>query len=170
NIKTDAASWSLAAVHFNDLKSGWAVGFAGQLLHSTDGGATWVVQKAPVQSWLTSMAADRSKRLWIAGDDQLLVSEDGGATWRGIPVENMFVSRVFPLGGSLRALGELGILKQGGASGLEWKRDETLVPAGAHIATSLEDAAKPTTGKLPKPYRAPKAFRRTPKPFRKGFC
>jgi photosystem II stability/assembly factor-like uncharacterized protein len=94
------------------------------------------------------MAADRSKRLWIAGDDQLLFSEDGGATWRGIPVENMFVSRVFPLGGSLRALGELGILKQGGPSGLEWKRDETLVPAGAHIAASLEDAAK-TTGKLP---------------------
>ena len=147
NIKTDAASWSLAAVHFSDLKNGWAVGFAGQLLHSTDGGATWAAQKSPAESWLTSMAADHSNRLWIAGDDQLLFSADGGATWRGIPVENMFVSRVFPLGGSLRALGELGILKQGGASGLEWKRDETLVPAGSHIGNSLEDAAKPTIGK-----------------------
>jgi photosystem II stability/assembly factor-like uncharacterized protein len=149
NVKTAAASWSLAAVHFNDLKNGWAVGFAGQLLRSGDGGATWVAQKSPAQSWLTSVAADHSNRLWIAGDDQLLHSEDGGGTWHAIPVENMFVSRVFPLGGSLRALGELGILKQGGSTGLEWKRDETLVPAGAHIANSLEDAAKPTTGKLP---------------------
>jgi photosystem II stability/assembly factor-like uncharacterized protein len=148
SIKTDAASWSLAAVHFNDLKNGWAVGFAGQLLHSSDGGATWVAQKSPAQSWLTSVEMDPAKRLWIAGDDQLLVSEDGGATWRGIPVANMFVSRVFPLGGSMRALGELGILKQGGASGLEWKHDDSLVPAGAHIANSLEDAAKSTTGKL----------------------
>jgi photosystem II stability/assembly factor-like uncharacterized protein len=149
NIKTDAASWSLAAVHFNDLKNGWVVGFSGQLLHSSDGGATWVAQKSPTQSWLTSVAADRAKRLWIAGDDQLLFSEDGGATWRGIPIANMFVSRVFPLGDSLRALGELGILKQGGANGLEWKRDDKLVPAGAQIANSLEEAAKSTTGKLP---------------------
>jgi len=148
-IKTDAASWSLAAVYFSDLKNGWAVGFAGQLLHSSDGGATWVAQKSPTTSWLTSVAADHSNRLWIAGDDQLLFSADGGATWRGIPVQNMFVSRVFPLGDSLRALGELGILKQGGASGLEWKRDDKLVPAGAQIANSLEDAAKSTTGKLP---------------------
>ncbi|MGP8176187.1 MAG: WD40/YVTN/BNR-like repeat-containing protein [Terracidiphilus sp.] len=146
-IKTDAASWSLAAVHFNDLKNGWAVGFAGQLLHSSDGGTTWVAQKSPTQSWLTSVATDHANRLWIAGDDQLLLSEDSGATWRGIPVANMFVSRVFPLGGSLRALGELGILKQGGGSGLEWKHDDSLVPAGAHIANSLEDAAKATTGK-----------------------
>lgn len=146
-IKTDAASWSLAAVHFNDLKNGWAVGFAGQLLHSSDGGTTWVAQKSPTQSWLTSVATDHAKRLWIAGDDQLLLSEDGGATWRGIPVANMFVSRVFPLGDSLRALGELGILKQGGGSGLDWKHDDSLVPAGAHIANSLEDAAKSTTGK-----------------------
>jgi photosystem II stability/assembly factor-like uncharacterized protein len=148
-IKTAAASWSLAAVYFNDLKNGWAVGFAGQLLHSSDGGATWVAQKSPTQSWLTSVAVDHANHVWIAGDDQLLFSADGGATWRGIPVENMFVSRVFPLGDSLRALGELGILKQGGASGLEWKRDDKLVPAGAHIANSLEDAAKSTTGKLP---------------------
>ena len=147
-IKTSAASWSLAAVYFSDLKNGWAVGFAGQLLRSSDGGATWVAQKSPSQSWLTSVAADHSKRLWIAADDQVLYSEDG-ATWRAISVKNMFVSRVFPLGDSLRAMGELGILKQGGASGLEWKRDDTLVPAGAHIANSLEDAAKSTTGKLP---------------------
>lgn len=42
------------------------------------------------------------------------------------------------------ALGELGILKQTG-NGLQWKRDDTFVPAGAHIASSLDDGS--TKGK-----------------------
>jgi photosystem II stability/assembly factor-like uncharacterized protein len=147
-IKTDAASWSLAAVDFTDLNNGWVVGFSGQLLHSTDGGKTWAVQKNPAKSWLTSIAPDQSNRLWIAGDNQLLVSTDSGATWNSIPVVNTFVARLFPLGNSLYALGELGIFKQGGASGMEWKRDERLIPAGAQIANSLEDATKAPVGKL----------------------
>jgi photosystem II stability/assembly factor-like uncharacterized protein len=140
-IKTDAASWSLAAVRFIDAKTGWAVGFSGQLLRSRDGGATWEVQKSPALSWLTSLAVDRSKRIWIAADDHLLVSEDGGNNWKAIPVEgNYFIARVFPMGDSLWALAELGILKQTG-NGLQWKHDESFVPAGAHIANSLDETA-----------------------------
>jgi photosystem II stability/assembly factor-like uncharacterized protein len=128
------------------LQNGWAVGFSGQLLHSRDGGATWEAQKSPVQSWLTSVAADRSNRMWIAADDQILVSQDGGEKWTPVPLDgSYFVSRIFPVGDSLWALGELGILKQTGP-GVQWKRDETFVPAGAHIANSLDETgpAAPT--------------------------
>jgi photosystem II stability/assembly factor-like uncharacterized protein len=147
-IKTSAASWSLDAVHFRDPRNGWAVGFSGQLLRSRDGGATWEAQKTPVQSWLTSVASDRANRLWIAADEQLLVSEDGGETWRAVALEgNYFVARVFPVGQTMWALGELGILKQTG-SGLQWKHDETFIPAGAHIANSLDEpTAAAATGK-----------------------
>jgi len=138
-VKTSAASWSLAAVDFRDLQNGWAVGFSGQLLRSRDGGATWEAQKSPAQSSLTSVASDRANRLWIAADDQLLLSEDGGEKWRAIPLEaNCFVTRLFRVGDSVWALGELGIFKQTG-SGLEWKHDESFIPAGSHISNSLEE-------------------------------
>lgn len=145
SIKTSAASWSLATVRFLDAKNGWAAGFSGQLLRSRDGGATWEAQKTPSQSWLTSVATDRANRIWIAADDHLVVSEDSGATWRAIPVEgNLFVARLFPLGDTLCALAELGLLRQGG-NGLQWKRDETFAPAGAQIGNSLGEPASTLT-------------------------
>jgi photosystem II stability/assembly factor-like uncharacterized protein len=138
-VKTDAASWSLAAVRFLDANNGWAAGFSGQLLRSTDGGITWKAQKNPSQSWLTSIAADRAGRLWIAADDHLLVTPDGGANWQAIAVPvSFFVARVFPVGDSLWALAELGILRQTG-SGVQWKYDESFVPAGAHIGNTVEE-------------------------------
>jgi len=148
-IKTNAASWSLAAVRFFDANNGWAVGFSGQLLRSKDGGLTWAAVKSPSNSWLTSVAMDPSKRIWIAADEHLLVSEDGGDQWRAVPVDgNYLVSRLFPVGDSLWALAELGVLKQSGSS-LQFKHDESFTPAGAHIANSLEDSGitPPGTGK-----------------------
>lgn len=136
-IKTDAAEWSLATVRFFDANNGWAAGFSGQLLRSTDGGITWKAQKSPTQSWLTLIATDRAKRLWVAADDHVLVSEDGGQNWKAIPVPtSFFVSRVFPVGDSLWGLAALGLVKQTGP-GLEWKHDETFIPAGAHIGNTV---------------------------------
>ena len=100
---------------------------------------TWKAQKSPTQSWLTSVAVDRSKRLWVAADDHILVSEDNGATWKAIAVpSSFFVSRIFSLGDSLYGLAALGIVKQTG-SVLGWKHDETFVPAGAHIGNSVSE-------------------------------
>jgi photosystem II stability/assembly factor-like uncharacterized protein len=144
-VKTSAATWSLAAVYFRDPQNGWAVGFSGQLVRSKDGGATWTAQKSPVQSWLTSVATDHAKRMWIAADSEILVSQDGGENWTAVPLDaNYFVSRVFTVGDSLWALGELGILKQTGP-GLQWKHDDTFIPAGAHISDSLEESVPTAT-------------------------
>jgi photosystem II stability/assembly factor-like uncharacterized protein len=143
SIKSDAAQWSLATVRFFDANNGWAAGFSGQLLHSTDGGLTWKAQTSPTQSSLSSVAMDSAKRLWVAADDHVLVSEDKGQTWKAIDVPtSYFVARLFPLGDALYGLAELGIVKQTG-NGLEWKHDETFVPAGAHIGDSLENTVVP---------------------------
>jgi hypothetical protein len=81
----------------------------------------------------------RGKRLWVAADDHVLVSEDGGQTWKAIAVPtSFFVARIFPLGNSLYGLAALGIVKQTG-TGLEWKHDETFIPAGAHIGNSVSE-------------------------------
>lgn len=142
-IKTDAASWSLSAIRFTDLKNGWAVGFGGQLLRSRDGGATWETVKSTAQSWLTSVAFGQGNRMWIAADDHLLVSDDGGGTWRGVQIgDYQFVSRLFHLGNSLWAMGELGLYQQTGP-GLQWKHDDRFVPAGAQIPDALDH---PTIG------------------------
>jgi photosystem II stability/assembly factor-like uncharacterized protein len=139
-IKSEAAQWSLATVRFFDANSGWAAGFSGQLLHTTDGGLTWKAQRSASQSWLTSLAMDRSKRLWVAADNSLLMSEDGGQTWKSVTTPTgYFVAKLLPVGDSLWAMAELGILKQTGAA-LEWKRDETFIPAGARIGASVDDS------------------------------
>jgi len=125
-IRSDAAQWSLSSVWFQDPNNGWAVGFGGQILRTHDGGATWATLKSPVQSWLSSVAFDRGKRGWIAADDAVLLSEDGGETWRPIRVENrLFISQLVPVGDSLWAVGQLGVLRQTGATG--WKKIENLV-------------------------------------------
>lgn len=145
-IKTDAAQWSLATIRFFDANNGWAAGFSGQLLHSTDGGITWKAQKSPTQSWLTSIATDSSKRLWIAADDHILMSEDRGQTWKAIDVPtSYFVSRIFSMGDSLWGLAALGIVRQIG-TGLEWQHDDTFIPTGAHIGNSVSE----TLGAAPK--------------------
>ena len=146
-IKTETAEWSLATVRFFDANNGFAAGFSGELLRSTDGGTTWKALKSPTQSWLTSVAMDRAKHIWIAGDENLLVSEDGGLNWKAIPVpSSFFVARVFPVGDSLWALAELGVLRQTG-TGLEWKHDEAFVPAGAHIGSSVDETLGPAKAK-----------------------
>jgi hypothetical protein len=123
------------------LNNGWAAGFAGELLHSSDGGKTWDVQESTVKSELSSIGSDKSGRVWIAADEQLVVSEDGGQKWSVAKVaDNLFLCRIFGKGDSLWALGELGLIQQKGAS-KEWVKSETLVPAGTSIADSLEAAA-----------------------------
>ena len=130
------APWSLSSVRFRDQKNGWAVGFAGELLRSRDGGVTWEAQKSPVHASLASVAFDRAGRIWIAADAQLLVNQDGGEKWTAVGVgEDAFLCRVFRVGDQLWALGQSMLLKES-ASGMEWKRVESLVPAGAYIPDS----------------------------------
>ena len=144
-IKSEAASWSLSSVYFRDLNNGWAMGFSGQLLRSKDGGSKWEALTAcgpppagakpgecgPMKAWLTSIAFDRSNRAWITADDQFLLSEDGGEKWKSIDYEGeLYMRRFLPVGDSLWAVGQLGVLKQSGA---EWKPIENLVVGSAAI-------------------------------------
>ncbi|MGD0496948.1 MAG: YCF48-related protein [Bryobacteraceae bacterium] len=118
------AQWSLMSMHFTDVNNGWIVGFSGQLLRTKDGGATWELLPPPTKEWLKDVAVDRSGRIWLVADAQLLVSEDGGAKWRSVPmVTQAFLRELFPVGDSLWAIGQLGMIKQ---VGTEWKPVDAL--------------------------------------------
>ena len=71
---------------------GWAVGLKsggyGTILHTTDGGQTWVRQGTPDEMGdgdLTGAAAVSAQEAWVAGnageDGLLLHTRDGGQTW-----------------------------------------------------------------------------------------
>ena len=74
---------NLQAVIFVDGKQGWVAGDNGTLLHTTDGGTTWVPQTSGTPADLTSLHfLPDGKQGWVAGDNgTLLHTTDGGATW-----------------------------------------------------------------------------------------
>jgi len=115
-------------VYFRDAKNGWAVGFAGQILRSRDGGATWDAQTSPVKGWLTCVLFDGSNRGWITSDDGLLVSEDSGESWKSTPVDKRgFPQQADACERLALALGPFQALKQGEAN-VAWQKIEKLVP------------------------------------------
>jgi len=71
---------------FADARRGWVA--AGHLIWRTsDGGATWTVQRRRPGEWLAAVACSDARHAWAvgkAGDDAPLVlaTSDGGATWQ----------------------------------------------------------------------------------------
>jgi photosystem II stability/assembly factor-like uncharacterized protein len=88
-----ASSWVKAAPTDNTEYAGWCVGAAldgyGTILHTTDGGATWVRQGTPQNIpnvGLGSAAALDADNCWVVGDNingygTILRTSDGGVTW-----------------------------------------------------------------------------------------
>ncbi|MCY1491112.1 Ycf48-like protein [compost metagenome] len=70
----------LTAVHFVDERQGWAVGHDGVILHSADGGATWLKQldghslNALMQRWAEAEVARLEAASAAAPDDEALAS------------------------------------------------------------------------------------------------
>ncbi len=80
----DVASADLHAVFFVDARRGWAVGYGGTVIATTDGGASWQPQASGTQAWLTSITftADGQRGWAVGGDGAVIATTDGGATWQ----------------------------------------------------------------------------------------
>lgn len=69
-------------IFFIDAGNGWAVGDAGQILKTSDGGATWTAQTSNVTTPLTQVKFADAQAGWALGADGTVVKTvDGGATW-----------------------------------------------------------------------------------------
>ena len=69
-------------VCFGDAKHGWATGYWGTILATTNGGATWTSQHSGTTSTLVGITFIDAKRGWAVGYDGALVkTSNGGATW-----------------------------------------------------------------------------------------
>jgi hypothetical protein len=45
----------LFGVHFTDARTGWAVGEAGMIMTTRDGGASWAAQQSGTDNWLSGV-------------------------------------------------------------------------------------------------------------------
>ncbi|MBC7247640.1 MAG: IPT/TIG domain-containing protein [Actinobacteria bacterium] len=72
----------LRSVSAVDHNTAWAVGAAGTVLRTTDGGTTWKTLDAGVTSQLNAVSAVSVDEAWVGGEGgNLLHTEDGGKTW-----------------------------------------------------------------------------------------
>jgi len=79
------SSSELDAISFSDPLNGWATGFNNLVLHTTNGGQTWVQQSvgAPPVTAITGVTAVNSTTAWIAGWNGFVAqTRNGGQSWR----------------------------------------------------------------------------------------
>lgn len=78
---SNTTQW-LDAVAFADDQHGWAVGWDGTIVATSDGGSTWTPQTSGTTSDLKGVAFANPLTGWAVGDGgKLLATITGGATW-----------------------------------------------------------------------------------------
>jgi hypothetical protein len=113
-------------VFFVDASRGWAVGEHGTILHSTDGGVTWVAQSSGTDEPLYAVFfADRDRGWAVGGRGTIRYTTNGGRTWvsQPSPVDDETLVAVAVPGGS-----DGWILGDGGAA-LRWNGSRWLLQA-----------------------------------------
>jgi len=81
-LKDTSVNENFYSVHIVDNQA-WIVGYYGTILHSTDRGETWEVQRSSTKNALFSVRFANAKNGWIAGSyGTILHSADGGKSWR----------------------------------------------------------------------------------------
>jgi photosystem II stability/assembly factor-like uncharacterized protein len=72
----------LCDASFPDPMHGWAVGISGLIIHTADGGKTWVKQNSGTDKHLFTVYFPDCKNGWAAGNlNTIIHTADGGNTW-----------------------------------------------------------------------------------------
>ncbi len=92
----------LKSLCFTDSLYGWAAGDSGTILHTADGGITWISQNSGTTDEISALFFLDRDRGWASSINYtvspfgsvLLKTTNGGATWTGTPypVENIFIT------------------------------------------------------------------------------
>ena len=80
--KEKAMTEDLLSVSFPTEKEGWACGRWGIVLHTADGGKTWMLQSSGTENTLVSIHFVDPQNGWAVGEEgTILHTADGGKTW-----------------------------------------------------------------------------------------
>ncbi len=142
-VSADARKWLqaktpvdslLTSVTFTDTKNGWAVGHDSVILHTSDGGITWILQnfQPDLNKPLFDVLFIDANRGYAVGAYGLFLSTtDGGITWSQVaanPVteDERHLNALTKLGdGSLMVIGEAGLIGLSNDAGDTWMRLES---------------------------------------------
>ncbi|MBU1680142.1 MAG: T9SS type A sorting domain-containing protein [Bacteroidetes bacterium] len=69
------------AVDFADEKNGWGAGYGGRIIHTEDGGNTWIDQSSGVTEFFRDIKFVNSKIGWAAGGGTILKTSNSGKNW-----------------------------------------------------------------------------------------
>lgn len=81
--------WShpdLFSVQFADEKNGWATGAAGTIYATSDGGASWQLQRIDAPFQLFGLAVVSDKKSFVVGDNRTFFETTDGTSWS--PLQN----------------------------------------------------------------------------------
>jgi len=148
--------WSHPVPQANDLwsvsfagttGSGWAVGAAGIIIKSTDGGTSWSVQESGREDILRGICAVNISRAWAVGDNGVvLTTTTGGASWytqnstTTAGINTIYANSV----SQLWFVGDAGMLHSTTNGGLTWVQRSTGTTNnlnGVHFTDALNGVA-----------------------------
>ncbi len=133
---------NLNAVHFVTPKIGWVVGESGLILHTRDGGQTWLSQHSGSKAELFAVIFRDERRGWAIGQEGTLIwTKDGGQHWVPIKVgTNRDLYAADLEGERVMVVGDCVLLKteNGGSSWTRKDFAENLVLTG--VALMSKDA------------------------------
>jgi photosystem II stability/assembly factor-like uncharacterized protein/outer membrane protein OmpA-like peptidoglycan-associated protein len=88
SIVLAAGTWNaqnpiaLKSVEFSGSLVGWAVGGNGRILHTTDGGSTWLPQESGTENWLYEVTFTDALNGWAVGSQGVILhTANGGTSW-----------------------------------------------------------------------------------------
>jgi photosystem II stability/assembly factor-like uncharacterized protein len=142
---------TLTGVAFVDDKDGWAVGHAGVVLHTGDGGEQWEVQRSTPDQDRPLFAVhffDRANGVAVGLWSQVLTTSDGGQHWTARQLAappgskradlNLFGLFAGP-GNALYAAAEKGYLLHSADQGMSWNYLATGYTGSLWAGTALAD-------------------------------
>jgi photosystem II stability/assembly factor-like uncharacterized protein len=122
------ADTTLNRVRFLDDTHGWAVGYDGTVLASSDGGKTWTLQQFDAawgRPYFDVLFFDADNGLLAGANGTLKKTSDGGKTWDAVSsdafADNPNLYNLIKLGdGSLLIAGERGFMARSTDKGASW--------------------------------------------------
>lgn len=105
---------------FIDKTNVWIAGNDGVILHSTDGGITWVPGKFKEYNYYTILFLNNNEG-FIAGENGIIIhTENGGASWKSDTLPAYKINKLLSASGAIWALGNGGILQKSKDNGKTW--------------------------------------------------
>lgn len=121
----------LTAVNFVDDMNGWAVGHDATILHTADGGRTWVLQHFNAElekPYLSVRFLDANNGFAVGAYGMASITSDGGKTWIDLDApairgDEVHLNDIIKLGnGNLLIAGEQGMIGLSADNGTTWEK------------------------------------------------